>query len=347
MTIRVALVGLGVAAKSIWLPQLASHPAFELTAVVDPDHAARAGLDSGRLAVGSGIDELAPAEVDLAVVAAPNHLHCELACALLAKGIPVFVEKPVCLSSAEADRLREAERDGGTVLLGGSAARYRADIRALYGLSKRLGRIRHVELGWVRAGGVPGGWFTQRGLSGGGALIDLGWHLLDTVSPLLGGSPITRAAGTLSADFLGDEHRRVTWRADLGGGTIGDVEDTAHGFLVTEDGVSVSLRASWASHEPVDTTTIRIEGSGGTAMLSCTFGFSPNRAGGPVLIHLRDGKSEPVAVAVEPIGAEYRRQLDLIPSQLADSTCRGQVIKDAAWTVDAIERCYASAAVYV
>ncbi|ANN16103.1 oxidoreductase [Amycolatopsis orientalis] len=347
MTIRVALVGLGVAAKSIWLPQLADHPAFELTAVVDPDHAARDGLDSGRLGVSSGIAVLTPSEVDLAVVAAPNHLHCELACALLAKGIPTFVEKPICLSTAEADRLRQAERDGGTVLLGGSAARYRADIRALYEVAGRLGRIRHVDLGWVRAGGVPGGWFTQRGLSGGGALIDLGWHLLDTVSPLLGGSAVAQAAGTLSADFLHDERHRVTWRADLGGGTLGDVEDTARGFLVTEDGVSVSLRAGWASHEPVDTTTIRVEGSEGTATLSCTFGFSTDRVGGPVLTHLRGGKSERVPVAAEPIGAEYRRQLDLIPDRLADPTCRGQAIQDAAWTVDAIERCYASAAVYV
>ncbi|MFC3455429.1 Gfo/Idh/MocA family protein [Amycolatopsis speibonae] len=347
MTIRVALVGLGVAAKSIWLPQLASHPAFTLTTVVDPDPAARSALDSSRLTVVPGIGAVTPSEVDLAVVAAPNHLHCELACALLVKGIPVFVEKPVCLSTAEADRLRQAERDGETVLLGGSAARYRADIRALYGLSGGLGRIRHIELGWVRAGGVPGGWFTRRELSGGGVLIDLGWHLLDTASPLLGGSAIAQAAGTLSADFLGDERRRVTWRADLGGGTLGDVEDTARGFLVTEDGVSVSLRAGWASHEPVDTTTIRVEGSGGTATLSCTFGFSTDRAGGPVLTHLRDGKSVPVTVAAEPIGAEYRRQLDLIRRQLTDPACRGLAIEDAAWTVDAIERCYASAAVYV
>nr|QGJ79670.1 Oxidoreductase [Amycolatopsis sp. CP2808] len=346
MTIRVALVGLGVAAKSIWLPQLAHHPAFELTAVVDPDHTAGAGLEA-RLLVGTGIDVLTPSEVDLAVVAAPNHLHCELACALLAKGIPVFVEKPVCLSTAEADRLREAERHGDTVLLGGSAARYRADVRALYELSGRLGRIRHVDLGWIRAGGVPGGWFTRRGMSGGGALIDLGWHLLDTASPLLGGSAIAQAAGTLSADFLDDERRRVTWRVDLGGADLGDVEDTARGFLVTEDGVSVSLRAGWASHEPVDTTTIRVEGSAGVATLSCTFGFSTERAGGPVLTHLRDGKTVPIAVPPEPIGAEYRRQLDLIPAQLTDPACRGRAIQDAAWTVEAIERCYASAAVYV
>jgi oxidoreductase len=347
MTVRVALVGLGAAARSIWLPRLRDRPAFELTAVVDPDQAARRSFDprGGQVSVLSSVDELAVASVDLAVIAAPNHLHCDLACRLLARGLAVFVEKPVCLSSAEADRLLAAEQAGATVLLGGSAARYRADVRALYGLAGQLGRIRHVELAWVRARGVPSGWFTRRGLAGGGALVDLGWHLLDTISPLLGTVTFEQVSGTVSADFLVDGDRRAVWWHDgqPDNGCRGDVEDTARGFLVTEDGVSVSLRTSWASHEAHDTTTIRVEGSAGTAALSCTFGFSPHRRHGSALSHTRDGASVSVAVAEEPIGTEYGRQLDQLPRQLADPACRGLVVQDTRWTIGTIERLYASA----
>ncbi|MGH3914598.1 MAG: Gfo/Idh/MocA family protein [Pseudonocardiaceae bacterium] len=347
MTVRVALVGLGCAARSIWLPRLRRHPAFELTVVVDPDQAARQGFDpqGGHVSILPSVDDLAGTAVDLAVIAAPNHLHCDLACRLLARGLAVFVEKPVCLNSAEADRLLTAERAGDTVLLGGSAARYRADVQALYGLAGQLGQLRHIELAWIRARGVPNGWFTRRGLAGGGALVDLGWHLLDTISPLLGTVTFDQVTGTVSADFLTDGARRAAWRHDSAPDEDcpGDVEDTARGFLVTENGVSVSLRTSWASHEAHDVTTIRVEGSAGAALLTCTFGFSPHRRRGSTLSHIRDGASVAMPVAQEPIGAEYCRQLDQLPRQLTDPACRGLVIEDARWTIGTIERLYASA----
>lgn len=351
MTLRVAIVGLGWAASSIWLPQLGQHPAFAVTAVVDPDPVARASFarQGSDIPVLADVDELPVGSVDLAVVAVPNHLHCAVACQLLARGLAVFLEKPVCLSSVEADRLAAAEQSGGAVLLAGSAARYRTDVRALYRLAETLGQIRHVELAWVRARGVPdaGGWFTSRRLAGGGALVDLGWHLLDTVSPLLKSASFDQVVGTVSADFVNNRTCRAVWRQDhaagLPCGDGGDVEDTARGFLVIEDGVSVFLRASWASHEARDVTTIKVEGTAGTATLRCTFGFSPNRQRGSTLSHTRYGESVPVAVTDEPIGAEYRRQLDHLPALLADPASSGRAIQDARQTIGAIERVYESA----
>jgi 3-amino-5-hydroxybenzoic acid synthesis related protein len=351
VTLRVAIVGLGWAARSIWLPKLGEHPAFAVRAVVDPNPAARASF-TGRcsdIAVLTDVEELPAGSVDLAVVAVPNHLHCAVACHLLAQGLAVFLEKPVCLSSGEADRLAAAEHSGGAVLLAGSAARYRSDVRALHSLAETVGRIRHVELAWVRARGVPdaGGWFTHRRLAGGGALLDLGWHLLDVVLPLLGSTTVDQAVGTVSADFLTHHTCRAVWRQDhaaglqRGGG--GDVEDTARGFLLTGDGVSIFLRASWASHEARDITMIKVEGTAGSATLCCTFGFSPHRLRSSTLSHTRAGESVPVAVADEPIGTEYRRQLDHLPVLLADPASRGRAIQKARWTIEAIERVYESA----
>jgi len=356
VTLRVAIVGLGWAAQSIWLPQLRQHPAFAVTAVVDPHPVAlasfaRQGSESqgSDIRVLADVDELPAGSVDLVVVAVPNHLHCAVGCRLLAKGLPVFLEKPVCLSSGEADRLAAAEHSGGAVLLAGSATRYRTDVRALHSLATTLGRIRHVELAWVRARGVPdaGGWFTRRRLAGGGALVDLGWHLLDAVSPLLESITFDQVVGTVSADFVDNPDCRAVWRQDHAArprcGDHGDVEDTARGFLVTEDGVGVVLRASWASHEARDVTMIKIEGTAGTATLCCTFGFSPDRRRGSTLVHTRDGDSAPVAVTDEPIGTEYRRQLDHLSSLLADPASRGRAIQEARWIIGAIERVYESA----
>lgn len=346
--LRVAVVGLGWAGRSIWLPRLSAHPAFTITAAVDPrpdarERARQAGCDGALLA---DADLIEAGEVDLAVVAVPNYLHAAVATRLLARGIPVFQEKPVCLSSAEADDLAAAEEAGGSVLLAGSAARYRADVLALYELVDKVGAIRHIDLAWVRARGVPGagGWFTQREQSGGGALVDLGWHLLDTVQPLIGGADFADVIGTISDDFVKDSTAAAGWRGEKPvDGARNDVEDTARGYLITTDGLSVALRASWASHESHDSTLIRVEGSDGVATLHCTFGFSPNRQERSALTYACGGDLTRVPVTVEPIGEEYQRQLDELPGLLADGGSPGRAIEEARRTIRVIEEIYRSA----
>ena len=350
--VRVAVVGLGWAGRSLWLPRLRDHAAFDVVAAVDPDPAARpvlGGDEPGTPAIEILRDPaaLAPETVDLAVVAVPNHLHSPVAIRLLKAGIPVFLEKPVCLSTVEADALAAAELAGGAVLLAGSAARSRADTSALYGLAGELGVIRHVDVSWVRARGVPdaGGWFTQRQLAGGGALVDLGWHLLDAVAPFVGSAGFLQAVGTASSDFVTDARWSAAWRHDepVESRAGGDVEDTIRAFLVTAGGVSVSLRASWASHEALDATVIRVEGSAGTAELRCTFGFSPNRRPGSSLSFTTGGQVRMVDLPNEAIGAEYGRQLDELPGLLADPNQRGVAIAQARSTIGAIEQIYDSA----
>lgn len=348
MSVRVAVVGLGWAGRELWLPRLSGHTDFEVVAVVDPEPAARAafGEAHGGVPAHPTVDALTPGTVDLAVVAVPNHLHADVAATLLGRGVSVFLEKPVCLTSKEADTLAAAERDGGGMLLAGSAAPHRGDVAALARLLPDLGPVRHVDLAWVRARGVPraAGWFVRRSQAGGGVLFDLGWHLLDTLASLLGPAGFTQVVGVTSNDFVNAGKWGATWRRDRPTeGADGDVEDTARGFFVRDDGVSVSLRTSWASHEARDVSRIRVVGGAATADLRCTFGFSPNRDPHSVLTLTREGTRTPVPVPDEPIGTEYRRQLDGLRAVLADPGNRGRAIDEARTTVRVIEDFYASA----
>ncbi|MFB7515234.1 Gfo/Idh/MocA family protein [Streptomyces sp. NPDC056144] len=348
--VRTSVVGLGWAAKSIWLPRLRQHPSFAVSSVVDPNTAAHAEIAQDRAGTRllTDVAELDRSNTDLAVVAVPNHLHSTVASRILRMGIPVFLEKPVCLNSAEAEQLAAAEQAGGATLLAGSAARYRTDVRMLRQvITEDLGELRHIELSWVRARGVPdaGGWFTQRQFAGGGALVDLGWHLLDTVGPIIGPVGFDQAVGTVSDDFVNDRTSAAAWREDAPkhDASDGDVEDTARGFLITEDGVSVAIRASWASHEPYDVTRIRVDGSHGSATLTCTFGFSPNRRKGSRLVRVRDGVEIDVPLPEEEIGAEYLQQLDELPLLLADPASQGRTVDEVRRTIAVIERIYRSA----
>lgn len=347
---RVAVVGLGWAARSIWLPRFERTAGWTVTALVDPDPRARAEAPTvpGARVLADPAD-LRPGEIDLAVVAVPNHAHTAVAGGLLRRGLPVFLEKPVCLNSVDALELAEAERASGATLVAGSAARHRTDVRELFALAPGLGRIGHVHAAWQRASGVPGsGWFTRRATAGGGALVDLGWHLLDTVLPLLGDAGIEQVAGTVGDDFVNRAAARAAWKADEQDGDdgppgVGDVEDTARAFLVTEDGVSVSLHAAWASHAAHDTTLIEIHGAAGTAVLRCTFGFSPNRVAHSTLTVSRDGLVNEIPLPEDPIGVEYDRQIAELPRLLADPHAQGMAVDEARRAVDVVERVYASA----
>ncbi|GII66812.1 oxidoreductase [Sphaerisporangium krabiense] len=346
-TVRAAVVGLGWSGRELWLRRLAANPAYQVTALADPDDDALAA--AAEIAPGARcarrVEEIGPDLADLAIVAVPNHLHTPTAETLLGNGVSVFVEKPVCLSRPELERLRAAEAASAGRLLAGSAARWRADVGTLRSVVPALGRIRLVELSWVRARGIPrqGGWFTERQRSGGGALIDLGWHLLDVGLDLIGRPGIVQACAVTSADLLDDGRWSASWRGDRAASGQRDVEDGAAGFLVTDDGVGMFLRTAWASHQPYDLTKIRLHGSAATASLSCTFGFSPTREPTPRLVVHRAGIAEPVPLPQEPVGAEYHRQLEELPLLLAGGGPRGRALDETATIISAIESLYASA----
>ncbi|MGW0875518.1 Gfo/Idh/MocA family protein [Streptomyces sp. NPDC002740] len=346
MTVRTFLVGLGWSGREIWLPRLLAHDGYDVVAAADPDPARRAAFTAatGRPAFADA-GAFDTGQADLGVVAVPNHAHAPVAHDLLLRGLATFVEKPVCLSVAEAELLADAERRGGAPLLAGSAFRHRADVAELARLVPALGRVRNVDLSWIRARGVPRakGWFTDRSQAGGGVLFDLGWHLLDVLDAVVGPLTFDQVAAVTTDDHVNDAGWTAAWRHDAPApnGTA-DVEDTVRAFLVAEGGLSVGLRASWASHGATyDVTTIRVEGTAGTATLRCTFGFSPHRVPRPGITQVRAGERSDIPVPAQPVGAEYDRQLSTLSTL---PSYRGRAIEGAHRIVMAIEAIYAAAA---
>jgi predicted dehydrogenase len=128
-------------------------------------------------------------DIDAAVIGTPNALHAEQAIAFLEAGRHVLVEKPMARTVAEADAMVAAARGSGARLMVAHCWRFHADVRAL------RARVAAGELGEVvktRGYGVheawgPKGWFVDRELAGGGALVDMGVHAIDTARFVLGG----------------------------------------------------------------------------------------------------------------------------------------------------------------
>lgn len=189
--LRLGLIGAGAVTELHHLPAIAASPAVTAAAIVDPDERRAADL-ARRFAIPTvaAAAEAVAGSIDAAIVAAPNHLHAAITIAMLERGVPVLVEKPMALSAAECDAMIAAAARGGAVLAVGLEFRFfdsTAHVRRLLE-SGILGRLDSFEL---RLGVVPR-WpfasdtFLRRETAGGGVLADYGVHLLDLLLVWLG-----------------------------------------------------------------------------------------------------------------------------------------------------------------
>jgi predicted dehydrogenase len=135
---------------------------------------------------------LARADVDVVDICVPNHLHEEIILAAAAAGKHVYCEKPLANSVAQAKRIVEAvEKAGVKNQLNFNFRYYPAITRARQMISEGfLGQIFSYRGCYYRSSYInpdkPLSWRLNKSIAGGGALFDLGSHILDLIYYLMG-----------------------------------------------------------------------------------------------------------------------------------------------------------------
>jgi len=94
-------------------------------------------------------DLLARPEIDLVVIATPDHWHCPITVAAAKAGKDVYCEKPMSLTLGDGRAAVEAVRRYGRVFQCGSQQRSGREFRTACELvrSGRIGKLQHVEVG--------------------------------------------------------------------------------------------------------------------------------------------------------------------------------------------------------
>jgi predicted dehydrogenase len=196
-------------------------------------------------------DLLARDDLDMVSIAVPNYLHREVTLAALECGLHVCVEKPLAHTVEDAAAIAAAADTSNKQVMVMFNWRFRSDAQALrrYVDTGALGRVYYAKAGWVRRSGIPGigAWFTQKSLSGGGPLIDLGVHMLDLSLWLLGYPQAVAVTGATYAEFGPRGRGGWSGRFEVGAGGY-EVEDLATAFIRLANGTTLLLEASWASH---------------------------------------------------------------------------------------------------
>ncbi|MCC6424846.1 MAG: Gfo/Idh/MocA family oxidoreductase [Phycisphaerales bacterium] len=202
---------------------------------------------------------LADPKIDLVSVCLPTDLHVTACLAALRKGKHVICEMPPALNAAEAKRMESTAAKSGKMMLYAAQRRFGAAEQAAHQAIAKgyAGEIYHARASWTRTRGIPigTGWFTDGSRSGGGALIDLGAHMLDLAWYLMG-EPVPQ-----SVFAVGHRKFQSLTPAEM----KNDVEDSAFAIVRFEGGKSLELACSWAINQPPNQngTACRIYGDQG------------------------------------------------------------------------------------
>jgi predicted dehydrogenase len=265
--IRTAVIGVGVGWNHI--EGFQTSPNSELVAICDVNPAALKDRgDKFNIPENHRFTDykevLASKEIDAVSIALPNFLHEPVALDAFAAGKHVLSEKPLASTLEAGQRILDASKAANKTLMVCYNHRYRPEIVWL----KRqiaLGEFGHIyaaKAGWMREGWIPthGAWFTQKERSGGGALIDLGVHVLDLALWLKGYPKPVAVSGAAFAEFGGRGQK--TKPRDIKPANF-DVDDSGFGFVRFEDNSVLQFESAWATHrEPnADAYFVRLFGS--------------------------------------------------------------------------------------
>jgi len=201
-------------------------------------------------------------KVNLIAITTPNHLHFPMAMAALAAGKPVYCEKPLAVSLEQAEQMRQAAKAAGVVTRVGYNYQHNPIIQLARNMIQRgeLGQIISFQgefsEDFMADPSSPWSWRCEAAHAGG-ALADLGSHLLAMARHLLGD------VEAVCADSQTVHHQRPASAGNAEQRAIA-VDDQVHALLRFTNGARGTVSSSWLKHGYKNHLSFEISGTLGT-----------------------------------------------------------------------------------
>ncbi|MFA6906034.1 MAG: Gfo/Idh/MocA family oxidoreductase [Sphaerochaeta sp.] len=177
-----------------------------------------------------GYESLLEQQLDGVVICTNNRDHAKVSIAAAKKGIHILVEKPFATTIADAHAMLEAAREANVQIMNAFPMRFNPNVIAA---KKKIdaGLIGEVlTITSINHGKIPGGWFIDPALSGGGAVMDHTVHLGDLIRWFTGSE--IKSVFCESGELL--HHKGI--------------DDTGLVMIELNNGVSATIDCSWAHH---------------------------------------------------------------------------------------------------
>jgi UDP-N-acetylglucosamine 3-dehydrogenase len=234
--VRFGLAGVGEIVQEFHLPVMLQNPRVAVVAACSahPQSARNVAQKFGIAKTYADYNLMArDPEIDAVVVSAPTCLHAAISLKMLRSGKHVLCEKPMAMSAADASKMIAAAEAARRVLAIAHPWRYDQDVHWLRSVirSGRLGKIFKIRGHGILVGNAPsiGNWRFDPKIAGGGVLMDVGIHVIDTI-----------------AFLFDDQLRPVKVTAQVGNNfTKVPVEDTATVLIEFQDGMSALIESGW------------------------------------------------------------------------------------------------------
>src|SRR5437870_9757172 len=266
--LRVGVVGVGVMGSN-HARVLADLAGVKLAGIVDPDRKQRDFVSNALGCPGYGdIEGLLSAGIDALTIAAPTHLHIELAMAAIERGVHVMVEKPIASSVEEGNAIITAARRAGITLMVGHVERFNPAVAAI---KDAIREEDILSIAITRVGPFP------PRMSNVGVVIDLAVHDIDLIRWFTD-SEIVEVQPQLAS-------------------AVAEREDIALLQFRTASGVLAHINTNWltpfkARNVVVATRGKYVLGDLLTRQVTECFGFQPD--GSYSMRHLSVGHAEPL-----------------------------------------------------
>jgi predicted dehydrogenase len=253
-TIKVGVLGGGGILEAHIRGYHAYADAIEVIAVADvlEETARRRAAELGAAAYTDFRQMIVEAELDAVDICLPHHLHAEAIVAAAEAGKHILCEKPLCLTVLQADEVRRAVTDAGVTLMCAHNQLYLPAVTKAKQLLDDgvLGPVYEVRTGdsfYNDFHSENMGWRASTATSGGGELMDTGYHPTYLMLHFAGGSPIEATA-------LLSQHRL----------SFMEGEDSAQVLVRFDNGVVGQLVTSWAYDAPPGTERFSVVGENGS-----------------------------------------------------------------------------------
>ncbi len=272
--LKVCIISCGMITNSAHIPAYRAFPDdYDIVGVCDLNAesakgtAERHGIKNWYTDAGAMLNELHP---DIVSVCVPNAFHKEYTIMALEAGANVLCEKPIAMTYDDAREMFGLAEKKGKLLMACQSMRFTSDRLAAkkYIDKNGIDDIYYGEISRIRRRGIPfWGTFHMSKISGGGAFIDIGVHMLDALVWLMGNPKIK----SVRAETM-QNHKNEIGSLECSGALTGkvdvarkfnpdemDVEDFSCGTLTFENGAMVSVKVAWAANMP-ESSDIRLIG---------------------------------------------------------------------------------------